>query len=226
MSAKFYAVQIGRIPGIYTSWKSCKEQVDGFSGAIFKSFTTKKEAENFINPSEEPVMANKEREVHIYTDGSHKRSKNYLGIGAWCRFQDQEFSLSKTCSRELLLTYDIDISETPVSNATAEFIAVAEVLKRVCNPEKNISSDLLLIFHCDYIGPSRWISGTWKAKEIYIKKIRDVCLQRIKSMKCKIKIVHVPGHKGIEGNEKADKLAGDEKECDDFDGLMKLLLEV
>ena len=224
--SKFYAVKIGRNPGVYTSWPQCQEQTKGFSGAIFKSFSTKKEAEDFVNPPEQVVSVNKEKEVHIYTDGSHKRSKNFLGIGAWCRFQYQEFSLSKTCSRELLLTYDIDISKTPVSNPTAEFVAVAEVLKRVCNPEKNLSSDLLLIFYCDYIGPENWLNGSWKAKEVYIQKIRDVCLERIKSMKCKIKIVHVPGHSNIEGNDKADKLAGDETECDDFDGLMKLLLEV
>lgn len=224
--SKFYAVRFGRKPGVYTSWPQCQEQTKGFSGAIFKSFSTKKEAEDFVNPSEKVVPVNKEKEVHIYTDGSHKRSKNFLGIGAWCRFQDQEFSLSKTCSRELLLTYDIDILKTPVSSPTAEFVAVAEVLKRVCNQDKNVSSDVLLVFHCDYVGPSRWIDGSWKAKEVYIQKIRDACLERIKSMKCKIKIVHVPGHSNNLGNDKADKLAGDETECDDFDGLMKLLLEV
>lgn len=31
--AKFYAVQVGRRPGIYTSWNECMEQIRGFKGA-------------------------------------------------------------------------------------------------------------------------------------------------------------------------------------------------
>lgn len=47
--SKFYAVKIGRNPGIYNSWSECQQQVNGFKGAIFKSFKTKEEADNFIN---------------------------------------------------------------------------------------------------------------------------------------------------------------------------------
>ncbi len=44
---KFYAVQNGRVPGVYLTWEECKRQVDGFSGASFKSFPTMEEAERF-----------------------------------------------------------------------------------------------------------------------------------------------------------------------------------
>lgn len=46
---KFYAVRNGKIPGIYNSWKECQEQTTGFSGAIFKSFTSYDEAQSFIS---------------------------------------------------------------------------------------------------------------------------------------------------------------------------------
>lgn len=36
--AKVYVVWKGRTPGIYNSWEECKKQVDGFSGAKYKSF--------------------------------------------------------------------------------------------------------------------------------------------------------------------------------------------
>ena len=39
---KYYAVKIGKKPGIYQTWAQTKEQVDGFSGAIYKSFSTEK----------------------------------------------------------------------------------------------------------------------------------------------------------------------------------------
>lgn len=53
MAQKFYAVKNGIQPGVYTTWDECKKNVHGFSGAIYKSFTTKEEAERFIeNPNE------------------------------------------------------------------------------------------------------------------------------------------------------------------------------
>ena len=47
--AKFYAVKIGRKPGIYLTWDECKQQVDKFKGAVYKSFNSKDEA-NYKNP--------------------------------------------------------------------------------------------------------------------------------------------------------------------------------
>jgi ribonuclease HI len=45
---KFYAVRAGRLPGIYTTWDDAKAQVVGFSGAIFKSFLSREEAESYM----------------------------------------------------------------------------------------------------------------------------------------------------------------------------------
>jgi len=48
MSKSFYAVKIGRVPGVYSSWPQCKKQIDGFSKAVYKGFATKKEAEDYL----------------------------------------------------------------------------------------------------------------------------------------------------------------------------------
>lgn len=37
-SMKYYAVATGRTTGVFTSWPEAKAQVDGFPGAVFKSF--------------------------------------------------------------------------------------------------------------------------------------------------------------------------------------------
>ena len=50
--AKFYAVKEGKKPGIYMSWDECKEQVNGYSGAVYKSFTSEDEAKAFIGKDE------------------------------------------------------------------------------------------------------------------------------------------------------------------------------
>lgn len=41
---KYYAVRIGRVPGIYETWNECKAQVHGFASASYKSFTNREEA--------------------------------------------------------------------------------------------------------------------------------------------------------------------------------------
>lgn len=41
---KFYAVWEGHTPGVYRDWKSCQQQINGFSGAKYKSFGSLQEA--------------------------------------------------------------------------------------------------------------------------------------------------------------------------------------
>ncbi len=42
---KFYVVWRGREVGIFNSWDKCKKQISGFTGAEYKSFKNKEEAE-------------------------------------------------------------------------------------------------------------------------------------------------------------------------------------
>jgi ribonuclease HI len=44
---KFYAVRVGRQPGVYTTWDECKGQVHGFKGAVYKAFDSEQEALQF-----------------------------------------------------------------------------------------------------------------------------------------------------------------------------------
>lgn len=45
---KYYAVKVGKTPGIYMTWEHCSAQVTGFKGAKYKSFFTIEEALDFI----------------------------------------------------------------------------------------------------------------------------------------------------------------------------------
>ena len=62
---KFYVVWTGRIPGVYTSWEECREQVDGFPGARYKAFASRDEAE---------YAAADEPEEHIHSARPAERS--------------------------------------------------------------------------------------------------------------------------------------------------------
>jgi ribonuclease HI len=57
MPKDFYAVQVGRRPGIYRTWTECKAQTDGFPGAVFKGFDTEEEARDFVGVADRPRKA-------------------------------------------------------------------------------------------------------------------------------------------------------------------------
>ncbi|TPR24603.1 hypothetical protein DY120_04805 [Apilactobacillus micheneri] len=75
---KYYAVKKGRKPGIYQTWSDTQKQVSGFSGAQFKSFATKKEAQTFIKPND-AKKSNQSSEIIVYTDGGSRNHGNKLG---------------------------------------------------------------------------------------------------------------------------------------------------
>lgn len=53
---KYYVVWDGRETGVYNSWESCKEQVSGYPGAVYKSFNSEEQAyEAFYEDSKEHV---------------------------------------------------------------------------------------------------------------------------------------------------------------------------
>ncbi|KAH9957145.1 ribonuclease H-like domain-containing protein [Russula dissimulans] len=51
----YYAVKIGKRPGIYTTWEDCREQVDGYPRARYKKLRSVKEAEAWMQGASSPV---------------------------------------------------------------------------------------------------------------------------------------------------------------------------
>jgi ribonuclease HI len=46
---KYYGVAVGHVPGVYTDWKSVQAQIKSCKGADQKSFSTREEAEAYVN---------------------------------------------------------------------------------------------------------------------------------------------------------------------------------
>lgn len=70
---KFYVVWKGRKTGVFSSWNSCKRQIDGFEGAQYKSFSSLDEAEIASTKKYEdykgknttkPTLSNQEKEKY------------------------------------------------------------------------------------------------------------------------------------------------------------------
>src|SRR5699024_4959882 len=60
---KYYVVWAGRKTGIFSSWKACQSQVNGFKGARFKSFSSKAEAEAAFKPASDTQTTTRSRPV-------------------------------------------------------------------------------------------------------------------------------------------------------------------
>jgi ribonuclease HI len=211
MATKFYAVKKGRTPGIYTTWTQCKAQVDGFSGAVYKSFPTKDGALSYMNTdskdylpfSNEPLTntANQQDAAHIpfsdathavaYVDGSYHNGTKQFSYGAVIFWNGEEFHLSQM---------ENDPELTAMRNVAGEIhgsmAAMAFALEKGCTE--------LVIYH-DYAGIAHWPLKEWKAnKEGTANYVRyyDSIKERLT-----VHFVKVKGHSNDYYNDLADSLA-------------------
>ncbi|WP_125544670.1 ribonuclease H family protein [Levilactobacillus lindianensis] len=91
MAQKYYAVRKGKKPGIYRTWPETQRQVNGFSGAQYKSFGTAAEAQAFMTGQAEAKSTTKRRQatptsaapidadITVYTDGGSRNTGNVAG---------------------------------------------------------------------------------------------------------------------------------------------------
>jgi hypothetical protein len=87
----FYAVARGRRPGIYESWGSCREEVDGYKGCLFKGFSSRDEAVQYLRQnSAHDAEPARRADYHDYTAGEdatyggrgHDRPSSYSAASA------------------------------------------------------------------------------------------------------------------------------------------------
>ena len=56
---KYYVVWKGVQPGIYNNWTDCRLQVQGFEGAVYKSFASREEAEQAVSGTPWKYLGNR-----------------------------------------------------------------------------------------------------------------------------------------------------------------------
>jgi ribonuclease HI len=72
---KYYAVAVGRVTGVYNTWEECKVQTSGYSGAVFKSFSTSHEAQAFLITNSVAASSNVAIAPSLSGIASHERRK-------------------------------------------------------------------------------------------------------------------------------------------------------
>ena len=107
MPKKYYAVKVGKTPGIYETWAECQKQIHGFSGAVFKGFASREQALEFINresvcqesDSDAKILRNLvHTEAVAYVDGSYDSTTNTFSYGMVFFHQGRELHFSEKYS--------------------------------------------------------------------------------------------------------------------------------
>ncbi len=201
MASKYYAVKKGKVPGIYLNWNDCKAMVDGYQGAVYKSFKTIEEAEKFIN-GEKIIRGMKASgkntsesgeicSTYAFVDGSFNKATHTYGYGGFLVTEHEKYVLQGA---------DNDAEMATMRNVAGEIKGAEAAIKKTI--ELGIKE---LVIYYDYMGIEMWATGAWKRNKAgtiayheYIMSVKD---------KIKLTFVKVKGHSGVEGNEEADKLA-------------------
>ena len=209
-------VKVGRIPGIYQTWDETKEQINGYSGAVYKGFTTLHDAEQFILESNEQASDNKkenvtsgdlnnqieekianlsEDEVVAFVDGSYNAEKEKAGFGTIIISKGGEKYTSYKS-----FTKKFDENLIALRNVFAELEGVKEAVLVAVNSKKT-----KITIYYDYTGIEMWATKKWKANNEFTQNYIAFMQEKMKYIN--IEFVKVPAHSGVIYNEEADALA-------------------
>lgn len=217
---KYYAVAVGRQPGIYTQWfgpAGAKAQVEGYQGARYKGFATIEEARLFVREqaaqqrrgsvSAKPTKrsprstdmapaADAEGRVVIYTDGSSLGNPGPGGYGVVMpgASGDREFSAGfrqTTNNRMELLACIVGLEQLDTPSAVALF-----------------SDSRYVVDGMTKGWAEKWRRNGWRkgngqpALNIDLwERLLDLCGRH------DVQFIWVRGHAGNPGNERCDQLA-------------------
>lgn len=184
--AKWYAVKVGRKTGKFTTWDECKEQVNGFAGAKYKSFGTEWEADQYLQDKPEIQC-----EAVAYTDGSFNDAEKISGGGGFIEWNGQKYAVAAYRA-------DVDTDFDTMRNVGGEILGAVAVIQKA----QDLGIKSLRIYH-DYEGIGAWVKGEWKTNtastEAYATFAQMCPVQ--------LEFSHVTAHTGVEGNEAADRIA-------------------
>lgn len=192
MAKKYYAVKAGRKTGIFETWDEAKEQVHGFKNAIYKSFKTMEEAENYMKGAEPETSHELDGKLLAYVDGSFSNIlKKYSAAAVFVKDGEVVHKAS--------VAYD-DKDHLAIRNVAGEIKASMLAINYAIDE----GYDEIHIYY-DYEGIRSWAMGYWKTNKDATKAYKKFFDE--KKDKVEVHFHKVEAHTGDKYNEMADKLA-------------------
>ena len=209
----YYAVAIGKHPGIYTDWANCFMNISGYSNAKFKKCKTKEDALHFLsihiqNPPPQNInSSNSKIPFYIYTDGScsnNGRKNAKAGIGIYFGKKDPRNTSERFTNKP--------------TNQRAELYAIIKAITLLTQEEIKtkkiiIYTDSQYSIHCVTKWYKTWNKNQWKTKKkqnVKNKKLIQQLYQLVNKYNIHLKHIHSHTNKTdihSRGNVLADKLA-------------------
>src|SRR3989338_7836366 len=203
---KYYAVRIGRVPGIYHTWNECQAQIKGFSNACFKSFNQLSEAQTFIGLNDSLNQCRERASpdapgqtiVEIYTDGSGLypgTTRARAGSGVY--IPSRNLKMSRRAPG------------FPQSNNRGELYAVILSLEWILKQEEDPAAQSAPTTCYHILTDSNYVlNGLHFQVQTHSDLWEQYRTLQDRLSSYQISIMKVLAHSGIHGNEVADQLAG------------------
>lgn len=203
---KVYAVRKGRQTGLFDTWEECKRMIQGYSGAVYKSFATREEADAYLHNKTSgsalgtaPAACAKgeeakdqENQLVAYVDGSYDQKLGKYSFG--CILLTPDGREIQECGN------GSDPQSLALRNVTGEMLGAMFAVKWA-----QINGYPAIRIHYDYAGIEQWATHGWQAKNELTQKYAaymDNCRKHIA-----VTFTKVAAHTGNYYNEQADKLA-------------------
>jgi ribonuclease HI len=237
MTKKFYAVLKGHKVGIFSTWADCQASTKGYSGAAFKSFATKQEADTYLgntaarlgalpetlartSPKTLPTKSTQVSPATNNPDGltvllAYKIPVQIYTDGACDPNPGSTGSGLVVYEYGKLTTLKYGYHSPHGTNNTAELIALREAIKLAHHyTEKGqpveILSDSDYSLKAVFVWSEGWKKKNWtKSGSAPIQNLELIkeCYALSRSLIGKVQMTHVRAHLGTEGNELADRLS-------------------
>ena len=194
---KYYAVKRGHSTGVFDSWADCQKATQGFSGADFRSFSSREEAEAFIQDKdlwkERVSKDNTDGFPVAFTDGSFDESLSRYSYGV--------ILISPDGQESIICGFGDNKRFIESKNIIGEIFGVINAFDWAVSN----GYDKIKVYH-DYEGLPKWLSGEWAAKTEASKMFVGLFNAKYDGIINPV-FEKVPGHSNISYNDRADQLA-------------------
>ncbi|HWQ89048.1 MAG TPA: ribonuclease H family protein [Desulfitobacteriaceae bacterium] len=220
--AKYYAIRAGRKIGIVRTWEACRQSVEGYPGAVYKSFSDEQIALDWLQGSNSACLPGaaslkvdnniniRSRDQEQLADTSFADADKDIDIDIDIDYEvytdgsyvNGNYAWAYVFVKNDQIVYEDsgigkNLEAAAMRNVTGEIAAVLYAVKHAAGLKARIR-----INH-DYAGIACWVNGKWQTKNVYT----ELYVKLMRKYEGLYVFRKVQAHSGNKYNEYVDKLA-------------------